>query len=49
MEIIRKRGGGLDPIHNFEAHCFASRVKEFLCKIEGYGHLWALFLSKYFK
>ena len=31
---------------NFEAHFCALRVKEFfLCKMEGYGHLWELFIK----
>ena len=28
--------------------CCASRVKKCVCKIEGYGHFWALFLKKLF-
>ena len=39
MEIFRKGGGGLDPIHNFEAQFCALRFRDFfVCKIEGYGH-----------
>ena len=34
-----------NPIHNFEAHFCASKVMEFLMKIEGYGYFWALFLK----
>ena len=45
MEFFRKGGGGLDPIHNFEAHFWASKVMEFLMKIEGYGYFRALFLK----
>ena len=46
MEFFLKGGrGGLDPIHNFEAHICASKCIEFLMKIESYGYFWALFLK----
>ena len=40
------RGGGVRPIHNFEAHFCASKVMEFWMKIEGFGYFLALFLKK---
>ena len=46
MEFFRKGGwGDLDPIHNFGAYFCASKVMEFLMKIEGFGYFWALFLK----
>ena len=48
MEFFRK-GGGLDPIHNFEAHLLGLKSYGIFDEKEGYGHFGALFLKVYFK
>ena len=45
-EFFRKGGGGLGPIHNFEAYFCASKVIEFFMNIESFGYFWAIFLKK---
>ena len=51
IELFHKgEGGGGVWTHSINLrHIFgALRVKELLCKIEGYGHFWALFLNSLF-
>ena len=50
MEFFRKGGrGGLDPIHNFEAHFCASRIKEFCVLNRGLWTLLGTFAKSLFK
>ena len=49
MEFFCKGGGGLDPIHNFGAHFYASRVKKFCVSNRGLWTLLGSFPKSLFK